>query len=516
MNKSTITNRTIKGIFWVFLGTVVQGIVQVLALVVLSRLVLPREFGLANAAVIVIGVSTLFSQIGIGPAIVQRPNLEERHIRTGFSVSLLLGLLLTTLTIFFAPMIASLMRMADLTLILQVTAPLFVVQSFFVIPNSILSRNMHFRIQTIVQIVSYAFGYGLVGIILALLKWGVWALVAAQMGQALLGSILTSIFQPYSKKLQIDKQSFKELFYFGGGFTIARIGNYFAGNVDNLVVGRWLGESALGMYSRAFQLIVMPANLFGQVLDTVLFPAMSAVQDSKSRLTSAFRRGVLFITVVVLPISVLSVILAPEIIRIVLGKNWENAIAPFQILSISILFRTSYKMSDSLARATGAVYDRAWRQILFALFVFAGAWIGTQWGLAGVATGVLLATCLNYLFMAHLSLKLISMSWKDFFKDQIPSFGFAVFSSLTIWGVVVWMRAFSASSILVVLTSMLLMGILMGLGLWIKPNFFLGADGLWVLDMLEKNFSTRLPSPIRKFLGHIRIAYQQVETFVIP
>jgi hypothetical protein len=173
-------------------------------------------------------------------------------------------------------------------------------------------------------------------------------------------------------------------------------------------------------------------------------------------------------------------------------------------------------MSDSLARATGAVYDRAWRQILFALFVFAGAWIGTQWGLAGVATGVLLATCLNYLFMAHLSLKLISMSWKDFFKDQIPSFGFAVFSSLTIWGVVVWMRAFSASSILVVLTSMLLMGILMGLGLWIKPNFFLGADGLWVLDMLEKNFSTRLPSPIRKFLGHIRIAYQQVETFVIP
>jgi PST family polysaccharide transporter len=417
-------------------------------------------------------------------------------------------MLLTILTILFAPLIASFMRMNDLTLILQVTAPLFVVQSFFVIPNSILSRNMNFRIQTIVQIISYGIGYGLVGIILALLKWGVWALVGAQIGQALLGSILTSIFQPYSKKLQIDVASFKELFYFGGGFTLARIGNYFAGNVDNLVVGRWLGEDALGMYSRAFQLIVMPANLFGQVLDTVLFPAMAAVQDSKSRLTSAFRRGVLFITVVVLPISVLSVILAPEIIRIVLGKNWENAIAPFQILSISILFRTSYKMSDSLARATGAVYDRAWRQILFAVFVFLGAWIGTRWGLAGVASGVLLATCLNYVFMAHLSLKLISMSWKDFFKDQIPSFAFAIFSSLVIWGAAAWMRAFSVSSILVVLASMLLMGLLMGAGLWIKPSFFLGADGLWVLDLLEKNFSTRLPSPIRKFLGRVRAAYQ--------
>jgi O-antigen/teichoic acid export membrane protein len=515
MNKSTITNRTIKGMFWVFLGTVVQGIIQVLALVVLSRLVLPREFGLANAAVIVIGVSTLFSQIGIGPAIVQRPNLEERHIRTGFTVSLLLGLLLTTLTILFAPLIASFMRMADLTLILQVTAPLFVVQSFFVIPNSILSRNMNFRIQTIIQIASYAIGYGLVGIILAFLKWGVWALVSAQICQALLGSIMTTILQTHSKKLQIDKQAFKDLFYFGGGFTLARIGNYFAGNVDNLVVGRWLGETALGMYSRAFQLIVMPANLFGQVLDTVLFPAMSAVQDSKSRLTSAFRRGVLFITVIVLPISVLSIILAPEIIRIVLGKNWENAIAPFQILSISILFRTSYKMSDSLARATGAVYDRAWRQILFALFVFVGAWIGTQWGLAGVATGVLLATCINYLFMAHLSLKLISMSWKDFFKDQIPSFGFAVFSSILIWGAVAWMRAFFLSSILVVLVSIFLMGLLMIVVFWINPILFLGADGLWVLDMLETNFPVRLLSPISKFLGRVRSAYQQVEAVVI-
>ncbi len=504
MNKSAIANRTIKGIFWVFLGTVVQGIVQVLTLVVLSRLILPGEFGLANAAVIVIGVSTLFSQIGIGPALVQRPNLEERHIRTGFSVSLLLGILLMALTILFAPVIASFMRMDGLTLILQVTAPLFVVQSFFVIPNSILSRNMHFRIQTVVQIASYALGYGLVGIVLAWFKWGVWALVGAQMGQALLGSILTTIFQPYSKKLEIDAQSFKELFYFGGGFTLARIGNYFAGNVDNLVVGRWLGADALGMYSRAFQLIVMPANLFGQVLDTVLFPAMSAVQDSKSRLTSAFRRGVLFITVVVLPISVLSVILAPEIVRIVLGKNWDDAIAPFQILSISILFRTSYKMSDSLARATGAVYDRAWRQILFAVFVFLGAWIGTGWGLAGVAAGVLLATCLNYAFMAHLSLKLISMSWNDFFKDQIPSFGFVLFSSVIIWGAAAWMRTISLSSILLVLISIALMGLLMILVFWLNPIFFLGVDGLWVLDMIEKNFSTRLPAPIRKFLGHIR------------
>src|SRR5206468_3192680 len=116
--------------------------------------------------------------------------------------------------------------------------------------------------------------------------------------------------------------------------------------------------------------------------------------------------------------------------------NWEAAIGPFQILAFGMLFRTSYKMSDSLARATGAVYNRAWRQTLFALFVVFGAWLGTRWGLVGVAVGVLLANFLNYMLMAHLSLKLISMTWKDFFRVQFPSLSFALISTAVIWFVV--------------------------------------------------------------------------------
>lgn len=508
MNNSSITNRTIKGLVWVFFGTGVQAVVQVIALTVLSRLVLPREFGLVNAATLVIGFSTLFSQIGIGPAIIQRQVLEERHIRTGFTVSLVLGFILTGLTIMLSHAIADFMRMDDLSPVLVVIAPLFIVQSFFVVPNSLLARNMRFRIQTIVQIISFAIGYGLVGIILAWMKWGIWALVTAQIAQSVMSSVLTMIYQHSSMKPQFDKQAFKDLFYFGGGFTIARVGNYVAGNVDNFVVGRWLGVLSLGLYSRAFQMMVMPATMFGQVLDTVLFPAMAAVQDSKARLTSAFRRGVLFIAVVVLPISVLSVILAPEIVRIVLGTNWDDAIVPFQILAFSMLFRTSYKMSDSLSRATGAVYDRAWRQILFALFVFAGALIGTRWGLPGVSAGVLLATCLNYLIMADLSLRLISMTWKDFFKAQGPSFLFAIVSSVLIWALVYWMRSIHLASILVVIFAVLVMGIFLGLGLWFKPSFFLGPDGLWILNTLIKNYAARMAPPVGKFLERLRNEYQ--------
>jgi PST family polysaccharide transporter len=496
-----------KGMFWVFLGNGIQIVLQIVTLGVLARMISLQDFGLANAAIIVIGLMNLLS-LWIGPAIIQRKDLSERHIRTGFTVSLILGVILTALANLLAPAFAGFMNMENLVPIIKIASLIFIIQSVFVIPDALLARNLRFGTQTIVQVVSYLLGYGLVGIVLALMHWGVWALVAATLGQAIIETVLSYIWQPFPKSFMFDEQAFKELFYFGGGLTIAKFCNYLAYNGDNFVVGRWLGEKALGLYSRAFQMISIPSTMFGTVLDTVLFPAMSAIQDSVTRLKAAFRRGVLFIAVVVLPISVLSIILAPEIIRIILGNQWDGAIVPFQILALTMLFRTSYRMSDSLARATGAVYHRAWRQFLFGFFVIFGAWSGSHWGLPGVAWGVFLANIINFLLMAQLSLKLISMSWKEFFDIQFPSLGFALFTFLIIWLAVTLMRSSSVSPILIVLISVFLMGVFLTLVLIKRPFFLLGADGLWALDMLETNFAAFLPSPLRRFLGIVRNAYK--------
>ena len=102
------------------------------------------------------------------------------------------------------------------------------------------------------------------------------------------------------------------------------------------------------------------------------------------------------IALIVLPLFAPVILLAPELIRVVLGPHWQPAIAPFQILAIGMLFRTSYKISDSIARSTGAVYRRAWRQVYYALFVVIGAWIGQHWGIAGVAWGTFVAPTFNF------------------------------------------------------------------------------------------------------------------------
>ncbi|HET9485932.1 MAG TPA: lipopolysaccharide biosynthesis protein [Chryseosolibacter sp.] len=408
-----LLRRTFTGFFWILLGSGVQVALKIGVLAVLARLVTPNDFGLMGIALIVIEFSKMFTHMGVGPALVQRTEIEERHLTTGFTLSLIIGAVFALVLLPSAQYIAVFFRMPELTRILQVLSLVFLIDSFTLIAQALMQRNMNFKINAAIEVLSYAIGYGMVGIPLAYFGWGVWALVAASLSQSILLTTLLLLVQPFPKKIGFNKQAFKDLIFFGGGFTIAKIANFLATQGDNLIVGRLLGARALGIYGRAYQFMVMPAGLFGNALDRALFPAMSKVQHEGSRVAKAYLTGVSLIATIAIPLSFLSVILAPEIVFIALGKEWADVIPPFQILACSLLFRMSYKMSDSLARATGAVYRRAWRQIIYAAMVITGTYVGHFWGLAGVAWGVAAALVVNFLLMAQLSLQLTNIRWHE-------------------------------------------------------------------------------------------------------
>ena len=128
----------------------------------------------------------------------------------------------------------------------------------------------------------------------------------------------------------------------------------------------------------------------------------------------------MLIAVFAIQVSVVLCVLAPEIILVVLGENWQPVILPLRILSIGMFFRTSYKMSDSLAQATGAVYNSAWRQTIYAVLVVVGVWLGARWDLGGVAAAVTLAIFIKYVLMAELSLRLLPLGWGDFIMAHMP------------------------------------------------------------------------------------------------
>jgi PST family polysaccharide transporter len=474
-----MTNRTLSGLFWMSLATGANVFALLLVLVVLARLLTPADFGLAAAALMVIGFAAIFAELGIGPAVVQRQDLQPTHIRTGFTLAVGLGVLFCGISWATAPWIADLFGLEELTPILRLLSLVFPVQGLGVVAESLLQRELRFRCLAGLEAIAVVLGYGLVGITLAYLGFAAWALVGAYLAQMCLRTILLILCRPHAAWPLLNRQACVDLAGFGGGYTAGRFSNYLAGQGENFVIGGWLGPVALGVYGRAYQLMAGPAVLFGNVLDRVLFPTMAQVQDQPKRLADAYRRGSALIALVILPVSAIVVALAPEVIQVVLGAEWEAVTLPLQILGVGMLFRTGCKISDALVRATGAVHRRMWRQTAYAIMVVVGAWIGQHWGVEGVAIAVLATLALNFLLMAHLSLCLVGMSWRTFAAAHLAGLGLAAAMGIPVVATAALLRSWSLAplAILVLSAAAILPSLIAVVCL---PGLFLGEDGLWI------------------------------------
>jgi O-antigen/teichoic acid export membrane protein len=475
------------------LGVIVQGAVTIAVLAVLARLLSPADFGIVSAGLLVINFCAIFSQGLVGPAVVQQPALGEKHVRSAFSISVLGGIGLLVALWILAPTVAHVLRANGLAPIVRALAWILPVQGLGAVAEALLRRDLRFRAVASIRMISYAVGYGVVGIGVAVLGGGLWSLVAANAAQVLVNTALLLFRQPHSKRLQLDARASRELLATSGGIILGSLGNYSARNGDNLVVVRWLGVAALGLYERAYALMTMPATLIGQVLDDVLFPAIAQIQVDRARVATVYRRCVGAVALVSLPLSAVVVILAPEIIAVILGPRWAEAAVPFRILAVGTLFRTSYKISESLSRALGAVYRNAWRQWTYATLVVSGSIAGQHWGLAGVSWAVVGAIFANYLLTAHLAIRLVSLGWSAYVLAHRAGVKAAVVVAGPAWLTATLVRNLPGASPLLVLGVTLAVALvavaLLGAT---RPERVLEEDGRWLVQQLIRFGMTKL------------------------
>jgi PST family polysaccharide transporter len=485
--------RTVTGLFWTFGGAGTIAICRLAALALLARLLTPSDFGAVEATMTCVLFLGMFSQLGVGPAVVQRPVLTQIEVQVAGTLSLLLGIAATTLVCLCADSFSHFFHRDDLQPLFYALSSIYVFQGISAVSEAQLQREMRFRALSVIDVITYAIGYGAIGITAALSGYGIWSLVAAEVGQVVIKTIALLCAKPHALRLSLRAQPVKDLLGFGAGHTVAGLANQLATNGDNLIIGRMLGMSALGAYGRAYQLMVSPATLFGDVVNKVLFPAMSQIQDQSERLTAAYRRSISVIALASMPTAAVLAILSPEIVRFLIGPQWDLVIEPLRILSLGLLFRTSYKVSDTLARATGAVYRRAWRQCVYAAAVLAGAWYGSEHGLTGVAYGVLGAIALNFLLMADLSLRLARMRWTQFVRAHRAGALLCLLALTACYPIAQACRASQFPEAIVLAASGVSALIACGMACWMLPSLFLGDDGAWVLSlMVRKRLSKRI------------------------
>lgn len=437
-----LSNRTFFGFAWLFAGSGFQSIIQIIIMAILARLITPEEFGVVSIALVIIGLSKIFSQLGLSVALVQRPEIDFSHIRTAFTSSLVIGVFFTFIFYFSSDFVAKFFNSDSLSLVLKLISVNFFLDSFTTVSQALIQRKMNMKLIASSDLISYSIGYGFIGIVLAYRGEGMFALVFANISQAIVKAIFLGIVQPHSYIPFWNKQAFMEMIPFGMGHTFAKVANYFAGQGDYLVVGKVLDAEALGFYSRAYQLMSAPVKLVAQSLNNVLFPAIASIQGDLGKVERVYFKSIKLVAYASLVVSVIVIVNAREIVLLLLGENWLEVILPFQILASGTIFRMSYKISDSLIRALGDVYKRAFRQLVYALCVFLFSYIGHFWGIVGVSYGVLLAIAINFLLMANLSLRRLNQSWSIFFVSHFKPVLFTIYVGFCSWIILIFLRSF--------------------------------------------------------------------------
>ncbi|MCP4971733.1 MAG: lipopolysaccharide biosynthesis protein [Arcobacter sp.] len=424
MKKTNIpkAKSSINGAIWMFAGSSLQIICQIAILAVLARLLTPEDFGIVSIILILVNFSTIFTDMGVGAALVQMKDITKTHISTGYTLSILIGVLIGVLFYFFAPYIGRFFEADNLDKPIRFFSFFFIIFSFNSISESILQRKLKFPQRVKARTFSYIFGYGVFSVILALLGFGYWSLIYGQLAQLIIYTLILMYFEKPTFTFSIHKSTIKQLMFFGSGHTIATLFNYLANTADNLIVAKILNVNSLGLYSRAYQLLAIPASFFGTIYDKIFFPILSSKQDDIKILKDFYLFSMSLCFGVLVPFTLISILNAELIIKVLLGDQWLEAIVIFQILLIGLSFRFATRINKSYLKSLGYVYEGALYQFVFAILMVGFCLLGvTYFDLTGLAVGVVFAMFLNYIQISIKLKKIMKFSSRFFIRLHIIS-----------------------------------------------------------------------------------------------
>ena len=441
IHEKSLTARTVSGLGWSYLSTFIKAFMTLLVLVILARLLAPVEFGLFGIAWIFMNMGVRFGRSFVGPAIIQRPDLTGRHINAGFTLSLIIGSGISVLLWLLAPFIGEFFREPTAARVLQVLALIFIINGVECVPVHLLRRDLRFRELMVADVMAYSLGYGCTAVTLAFQGYGVWSLVWGEIVYKVVHTIVVLLYANVRFYPRCSLQEARDLLSTGAGFSLARFFRFIAQQAGYFVIGRWLGATSLGYYTRADKLILVPKNYIGRNLLQVLFPAMAQRQQVTERLATVYLYGLEILSLIALPLSAMLFLAAPEIVLVVLGGQWEPVIVLIRILAIAVLFQMCDVLNIAAISAVGAVYRQAWRQGLHAALVVAGAWYASRWGLESVVMVIVSAQVVAYLLLTQLSVSVLNLDLRRLTRCCLPALWVSAWTVMTLWPTALMVRA---------------------------------------------------------------------------
>ena len=311
-------------------------VLRIGAVALLARMLEPHEFGLVNMVTAMTGVLSILKDAGLSLATVQRATITDEQLSTLFWLNVLVGGILTLLTAGMAPALAAFYREPRLVQVTVGLAPGFFLNGLGVQHSAILARQMRFTACAAIDIAAILVSTA-VGIAMALTGYGYWALVGMSLAfpaASSAGAWLVARWVPGPPRRSAGIRSLLQM---GGAVTFNSVIVYVAYNIEKVLLGRYWGADAVGVYGRAYQLINLPTDNLNSAVGGVALSALSRLQDDPARQRSYFLKGYSLVVALTLPATIACALFADEIVFVVLGPKWAEAGVILRLLTPTIL-----------------------------------------------------------------------------------------------------------------------------------------------------------------------------------
>ena len=407
-----------KGFIWSIIQTSGTQVCSLFIFLALARLLTPQTFGLVALANVFLAFMQIFLDQGFAKALIQREELEPEHLDTAFWSQICSGIVLTTLTFLAANSIARIFEQPRLGSVLQWLSVVFIINALSRVHNALLSREFAFKTIALRSLLGTIIS-GAVGIGMAFFGYGVWSLVTLNITVELFFLLFTWNAVEWRPRWQFSKKHFQDLYSFGVYLLALKFIQFFNKRSDNLLIGYFLGEVALGYYAIAYRILEIMTQILVRTVDKVALPTFARLQAEPERFRELLYQITQYTCLIAFPTYLGAAILAPELIVSLFGEQWIRAIVPMQILALEGIVLSVALFHKSAFVSMGKPVLAVRIDSINATANIIACFIAVRWGINAVAVAFVVSSYLMFPISQWTVNKLIKLDLISYLRQLV-------------------------------------------------------------------------------------------------
>ena len=406
--------------------------VKLIVELVLARFLLPDDYGTIALVTVFITILNVFVDSGLGNALIQKKNADDLDFSSVFYFNLIWCFILYLLLFAFAPVISIFYGIPELTVIVRVLGITVLISGLKNVQQAFVSRNMLFK-KFFFATLGGTFGAAILGITMAYFGFGVWALVAQQLFNTAMDTLILWITVKWRPKKVFSVQRLKVLFNYGWKLLASGLLETIYNNIRSLVTGKLYTASDLAFYNQGDKLPNIIVGNINNSIDSVLLPVMSNEQDNVEQIKEITRKSIKISTYVMAPLMMGLAVTADTLIVLILTEKWLPCVFFLKIFCVTYMFQPIHTANLNAIKALGRsdlfLTLEVWKKVVGLILLCSTMWISVE----AMAYSSFVSGILAQIINSWPNKKLLNYSYLEQLKDIIPSILLAVFMGVCIY-----------------------------------------------------------------------------------